>query len=549
MNETTDATAIFAPLWRRKWLILAVAVVVGVASYAYYKRAQHIYQATTQVFLGAANEEAAPGEKASTKGQAVSVANQAAIINTIIVEQVHHQLRKQNNALVLRASKVRAKAAEKSPFITITVEAHTARGAVLLANATAQAYIRRQHANHQLVIERAIAITRRQLRRIEASSAPVVASKSTGSKGKSAAPASTPSTSSILQSASLNSRINQLEANLSAAGAQQIKPAKIETTVLISPKPRQNALFGFVLGLFLAAIAAYVMSRFDRRLRTLAAAEAIYGSPILAALPKVKRPIVQREGEPAPSKFLLEPLRRLHSALQLGDIAKQTATPSRVILFTSADAGDGKSTLVADLALVQRDAGARVAVLEANFRRPVQARLLGVDGTHGLAAVLAGAVPVEDALQRVRPEHPSAYPQSHASSGSVASTIEATGTGSLAVLAGGGPVANPPALLAQATMADLVRSLAGDFDYVLIDAPSPLQLSDAMPLLNHVDGIVIVGRLGHTREMSAQRLVQLLTQAGAPVLGTVANCVPRKEIERYGLATPNGRVWPASLTR
>ena len=59
MNETTDATSIFAPLWRRKWLILAVAIVVAAGSYAYYKRQPTTYQATTQVYLGAAAEEAA----------------------------------------------------------------------------------------------------------------------------------------------------------------------------------------------------------------------------------------------------------------------------------------------------------------------------------------------------------------------------------------------------------------------------------------------------------------------------------------------------------
>ena len=61
-----------------------------------------------------------------------------------------------------------------------------------------------------------------------------------------------------------------------------------------------------------------------------------------------------------------------------------------MILFLSPDPGDGKSTLVADLALVQRDAGERVVVVEANFRRPVQARLLGLEGARGLAAVLTG---------------------------------------------------------------------------------------------------------------------------------------------------------------
>ena len=74
MNETTDATAIFAPIWRRKWLILAVGIVVAAGSYFYYKRERPIFQATTQVFLGAAAEEQAPTEKAGKKsGGALAV--------------------------------------------------------------------------------------------------------------------------------------------------------------------------------------------------------------------------------------------------------------------------------------------------------------------------------------------------------------------------------------------------------------------------------------------------------------------------------------------
>lgn len=87
-------------------------------------------------------------------------------------------------------------------------------------------------------------------------------------------------------------------------------------------------------------------------------------------------------------------------------------------------------------------------------------------------------------------------------------------------------------------MADLLHSVAEEFDYGLIDAPPPLEVSDVMPILHMVDGIVLVARVGHTREASAQRLMQLLARtSSAPIIGIVANCVPRKDIERYGLSS------------
>jgi succinoglycan biosynthesis transport protein ExoP len=189
-----------------------------------------------------------------------------------------------------------------------------------------------------------------------------------------------------------------------------------------------------------------------------------------------------------------------------------------------------------------------VAVVEANFRRPVLAKLLGVDGAIGLAEVLTGTLSVEDAIQRVLPTHSAPVPDASGSAAAVATAVESRSKGSLFVLPGGGPAANPPALLAQGAITDVLHSLAEDFDYVLIDAPSPLEVSDVMPLLNIVDGIVIVARLAHTREPSAQRLAQLLAQTPhAPVLGLVANCVSRAEARRYGFASPDGWVRPGRL--
>jgi polysaccharide biosynthesis transport protein len=130
----------------------------------------------------------------------------------------------------------------------------------------------------------------------------------------------------------------------------------------------------------------------------------------------------------------------------------------------------------------------------------------------------------------------------------VATAVESR-AGSLFLLGGGGPVPNPPALLAHEDVSDVLNSLAADFDYVLIDAPVPLEFSDVMPLLSLVDRIVIVARVGHTREVAAQRLMHMLSNvSSSPVLGVVANGVAGKDSERYGFSASSGRSWPGKLT-
>jgi Mrp family chromosome partitioning ATPase len=540
MNETTNASAILAPLWRGKWLILLVGILVAAATFAYYRGQPPRYTAKTQLYLGASEQEGALNNTLHLKKLGTTeIADQVALLNSTIAEDVRRQLKKKHDRAAARG-KVKAKAVAGSEFVNISTEARTAKAAALLANDFAQTYIKRHEEKYQRGIRAAIATTRSQLNRIElAALAP--ASSSKGKHSKSLGASSTGS----LQIVSLNTRIEQLESDLSVTSVQQIGSAK---AVLASTGPKKNAIFGFVIGVALAALAAYAVSGFERRLRSLADIEAVFQTQILAVLPTVKRPIIHRDGLSRPARPLRDPLWRFQTMLKLGDmLAQDEASSPRTILFLSADAGDGKSTLVANLALVQRDAGERTAVIEADFRRPVQARLLGVVGPAGLSEVLAGALAVEDAIQTVQSQHPETGAEPALAPAGVV-TAESR-TGSLSVLVSGAAVENPPGLLASAAMKGLMQSVAEDFDHVLIDAPPVLEVSDAIPLLGGVDAIVIVARLGHTRETSAQRLVQLLERASsAPVLGVVANDASRAEIGKYGLsAASNGHRWHRKL--
>lgn len=551
MNETTDAAAIFAPIWRRKWLILIVGVLVGVGTYLYYRHEPDVFAARTQLYFGSAAEQS--GVLNSTLGRTslstTQIADQAALINSTIGEVVRRQLREKHDRAdraELRG-KVHAKSSSGSDFIDISAEAHSPAAAAALANAYAAAYIKRHEEGYQRAIRAAIAVARRQLIRVEADEqAPAGAPKG---KGSSSSRNNGLAGLAALQAATLSAKVSQLESDLTVSSVQQVTPATPRTAQLVSPTPKRNAIFGFVIGLVLAAIAVYATNRFERRLRSLGDVEAAFQTQILAVLPRVKTPVVLAEGGPRPADPLLEPLRGLHTSLQLGDMLEHDKrSPPRLILFLSADTDDGKSTLVADLALVQRDAGARVAVIEADLRRPVLANLLSVSAPRGLAEVLAGAVTFEGAMQDVGLLGSDLQAESARAVAGVSTVAQARHTGSLSLLAGGAEAANPPALLASAAMGELLRSAAADFDQVLIDAPS-LQVSDAMPLLRAVDGIVIVARMGHTREASAERLTQLLSRsATAPVLGVVANAVSRAESRRHGFSSAYGGRRPAQAS-
>jgi Mrp family chromosome partitioning ATPase/capsular polysaccharide biosynthesis protein len=545
MNETTDATALLSPLWKGKWLILAVGILAALGAYYLYKGEPQEYQAKTQLYLGAGAEGQALLN--NTLGKATvsqtTLANQAELINSVIAEQAHRRLRREHQGAALHA-KGKAKAASSGDFITITTEAHTARGAADYANALAQTYIAHHQSTYETTVREAIQTVHRQILRLERAAA---VSKAKSGKGGTSGNVAT------LQTATLNTRLNQLESDLTVNGVQQIGVAKPGKAELLGPYPKRNAIFAFAIGLVLASLAVFVLSAFNRRLRTLSEIEAVFGAPVLTALPPTRSPIVRREGQIRASRLLSEPLRRLHSSLTL-ESSSNGRDPSRPhsILFLSADPGDGKSTVAAGLALTERDGGERVALVEADFRRPVMARLLGLDGEHGLADVLGGALDAGAAMQEVQSVRPRVQESDELEpdpEAPIATAVRARDVGSVSVLVGSTTVGNPPALLARPVAGELLHQLVRDYDDVLLDAPSPLQVSDVMSLLSSVDGIVIVARVGYTRQTSARRLIDLLGRTpSAPVLGVVANAVPRREIAKYGYVTGGARRrWPMSL--
>ncbi len=539
MSDTTDASAIFAPLWKHKWLILAVAIVVAGATYLYYKRQPTVFSATTELNLASGSEEQSLLSGNQSKALDTHIVGDAAALITSqgVTEQVHALLRGPRGQKTVHG-KVHTSVSSSSDIVTISTEAHTAKGAAGLANAYAQVYIKRQRTAYLRALEVAIATTRRQLRRIEAQS--LAKTRGAGAKG-----ANSTSATAVIQAANLSSKLSQLESELHATGVQQVNPATPKGAALVAPAPKKNAIFAFVIGLALAAVAALALERLDRRLHGLAEIEHAFGTQVLAGLPRSKAPIVQvEEGHPAPAAAAIEPLWRARAALALGGVVQngKVGTP-RSILFIGTESGDGTSQLVAGLALVQRAAGERVAVLDADLRQPAQAQLLGVSG-FGLEDVLDGTASLREALRTVPEARASLGVERPAADAADVVTVTRTQTsGSVSVLASETPAANAPAAIANRAVPELLRSLTDDFDCVLIDAPSPLEVSDAMPLLKAVHGIVLVARAGYTHDRSAERLAQLLARsASAPVLGTVVNDVAGKELARFGISAGRGRL-------
>lgn len=182
------------------------------------------------------------------------------------------------------------------------------------------------------------------------------------------------------------------------------------------------------------------------------------------------------------------------------------------IMITSPLAGEGKSTVSSHLAASLADMGASVLVIDCDLRRGKVHRFFEIKRTPGLANVLAGFTDVNTAIQKTKIDK-------------------------LYVLPAGVVPPNPAELLASDRMKILVDEFAKSFDYIILDTSPVNVVSDALPLVNLVDGVTVVVRENYTDKVSLDRCMRNLEFAEANIIGTVLNDVSGKTVakdRRYG---------------
>ena len=174
--------------------------------------------------------------------------------------------------------------------------------------------------------------------------------------------------------------------------------------------------------------------------------------------------------------------------------------PPKVIVVTSAVAAEGKTVGSLNLATALAEAGSRVLLLEADLRHPRCHRTLGVDAARGLASVLAGQEELE----------------------SVIHSLEAP---RLSFIPAGAVPPNPAELVSSARMREIVASLRSRYDFVIIDTPPVLPVTDAVVLAREADAVVLVVRGHGTPSGLVREARDRLVMTGAPLLGVVVNDV------------------------
>ena len=452
-------------LWRRKWLLLAIVVVIPAAAYLVASRSPEVYEASTVVQIqptdgGSSVLSNQPSFAASGVQEAARLIATTAVAR-LAAKELGDPPRGARS--LLGAISVRTDDDFETGFLTITAQAGSPERAAGVANAFASAISESRTGGAIDELDETIATLTTQLER----------------------------TRSATRRETIAEQIQQLRAlrrNQSDA-TQVIEPA-VAPAAAISPRPRRTTVVAGVLAILLAAGLIPLLEMADRRLREPKELEGPGGAPLLGTIPEAAFP--GNESGPRVREAFLT----LRAALTYFNTDRALTS----VMITGPSRGDGKTTVATNLAVALAQDDRTVILVDCDLRRPQVATQLGIADRvpYGLEAVLGDKRALGKAIVPVD-----------------------VGGGRLGVLAGG-VSPTPSVLLGSERMRALIAKLSEAADMVVLDTPPLLAVSDALPLASQVTGTVMVARLNRTTRDELRSANRLVTNAAGTVLGVVA---------------------------
>ncbi len=304
-------------------------------------------------------------------------------------------------------------------------------------------------------------------------------------------------------------------AGIKASNITLVNPARVPSKPS-SPKGRLALALGGLLGLIFGLFGAFLWDYFDDSIAGPEQVEQITSIPVIGAIPDFEqrqnsasryglspKPGDETGGTPsawllrAPRSHIAEAYRTLRTALMMSRVEN----PPKVLLVMSGSPEEGKSTTCLNTAAAFAVQGDRVLYIDADLRRPQAHMMFHSTNEVGLSNCLTSGLLYREALKP--------FP----------------GIDTLKLLPAGPHPPNPSELLGSKRFADLLAELKKDFDYVFIDSPPVLLVTDAQLLSSRVDGYVMVLRSNKTTKRALLRSLTLMQTAGAVPLGIVVNAL------------------------
>ena len=315
-----------------------------------------------------------------------------------------------------------------------------------------------------------------------------------------------PAQAAVLANTTAEAFIDQNKVtDLSQPGSVSVVELATVPTSPVKPQVVVNVVLGLIAGLVVAAGLVLLLEYLDDAVKSEQDVERVTGLSTLGMVAhfgrRKSRHPVSGYGSRSPAA---EAYRAIRTSVQFATMDR----PGQVLLVTSPNAGDGKSTTAANLAVTMASAGKRVVLVDGDLRKPSLHQIFNLENRMGLTSALL--------------------------SGNGARTcIQSSGFDNLSVLTSGPLPPNPSELLSSPRMRDLVETLRREADAVVMDSPPALVVTDATLLAALADGTILVAEAGRTRSAALRQAVDGLSRATDRLSGVVLNKTGRRGAPGY----------------
>jgi polysaccharide biosynthesis transport protein len=319
-----------------------------------------------------------------------------------------------------------------------------------------------------------------------------------------------------LDTSTYNKLSEKLE-ELRISEAQEISSWKVLEPPLIpirssSPDIERSLITGAISGLVLGILLALLLNRLDQRIREVGELREIIDIPLLASIPMTETAslsAISSQGSLPTSSYYA--FKEALGSLALNLRYLGTDNMMKVIAFTSSVPSEGKSTMTYNLAVILSALGYRILLVDADMRKPTVHKLAGLSNKVGLSTALATPSPWQDLIQAGDDDD------------------------RLHILTSGSLPPNPMLLLESNKMASLLQEWRQEYDYVLVDTPPVIGITDAQCLTAKVDTFILVAAINRSTRSGISRALEILSTARANVSGLLINMIGSSDSEyHYG---------------
>lgn len=291
-----------------------------------------------------------------------------------------------------------------------------------------------------------------------------------------------------------------VSASLTASNIQVLDKAEIPKSPF-KPRKTLNIMLSLIVGLLGGIGLAFFVEYLDNTIKTPEDVEKRVYLPPLGLVPQHadnngKLPVEYIAHSNANSP-IAEAYRSIRTFLLLSTGGK----PPRIIMVTSPSREEGKTTTSVNTAISLTKSDIKVAIIDADMRKPRLHHVFSLDNKLGLSSFLSGNVEFGDGI------------------------IKETNIDNLHVITSGPIPPNPAELLGSYRFRDLLHALYSLYNFIIIDTPPVIGISDPLIISTHTDGVMLVVKSGKTPKEAAQEARRLLGNVNAKVLGVVLNSI------------------------